>query len=49
MLNVDDPERVLRELFEHREPLYQEVADLVLESDSSSPKVVAQRLLSQLT
>ena len=48
LLNVDDPERVLRELTEQRHPLYAEIADLSVESDSSSPKVVAQRVLAQL-
>jgi len=48
LLNVDDPERVLRELTEQRHPLYAEIADLSIESDSSSPKVVAQRVLAQL-
>jgi shikimate kinase len=48
LLAVDDPEPVLRQLLEIRDPLYREVADLVVDSDSSSPKIVAQRLLSQL-
>ena len=48
LLNVDDPQTVLRDLLAIRDPLYREVADLVIDSDSSSPKVVAQRLLSQL-
>ena len=48
LLNVDDPERVLRELTEQRHPLYAEIADLSVESDSSSPRVVAQRVLAQL-
>jgi shikimate kinase len=48
LLNVDDPGKVLRELFAARDPLYREVADLVVDSDSSSPRAVAQRILSQL-
>ena len=48
LLNVDDPERVLQELMEQRHPLYAEIADLSVESDSSSPRVVAQRVLAQL-
>lgn len=48
LLDVDDPGTVLRTLMAEREPLYREVADLVVESDSSSPKVVAQRVLAQL-
>jgi shikimate kinase len=48
LLDVDDPGQVLRELFAARDPLYREVADLVVDSDSSSPRAVAQRVLSQL-
>jgi shikimate kinase len=48
LLNVDDPARVLRELTEQRHPLYAEIADLSIESDSSSPKVIARRVLAQL-
>jgi shikimate kinase len=48
LLNVDNPEQVLRELIRTRDPLYREVADLVIESDGSAPRVIAQRILSQL-
>jgi shikimate kinase len=49
LLAGGDPERVLRELIAIRDPLYREVADHVIDTDSSSPKVIAQRLLAQLT
>jgi shikimate kinase len=48
LLAVDNPENVLRELFALRDPLYREIADHVIDTDSSSPRVIAQRLLSQL-
>jgi shikimate kinase len=48
LLATADPEQVLRRLFREREPLYREVADLVIESDSSSPRAIAQRVLAQL-
>jgi len=48
LLNKGDPETVLRELFELRDPLYREIADHVIDTDSSNPKVIAQRLLAQL-
>jgi shikimate kinase len=48
LLNVDNPEQVLRELIRTRDPLYREVADLVVESDGSAPRVIAQRILAQL-
>jgi shikimate kinase len=49
LLSGSDPERVLRELIALRDPLYREVADHIIDTDSSSPKVIAQRLLAQLT
>lgn len=48
LLAGDDPDAVLRELFSIRDPLYRAIADHVIDTDSSSPKVIAQRLLSQL-
>jgi shikimate kinase len=48
LLNTPDPEQTLRELITLRDPLYREIADHVIDTDSSSPKVIAQRLLSQL-
>ncbi|WP_439106246.1 shikimate kinase AroK [Congregibacter sp.] len=48
LLNGNDPETTLRELFELRDPLYRDIADYVIDTDSSSPKVIAQRLLAQL-
>jgi shikimate kinase len=48
LLNRDDPEVVLRQLYEIRDPLYRGIADHVIDTDSSSPRVIAQRLLAQL-
>lgn len=48
LLNTDDPEQVLRDLIAVRDPLYREIADHVVDTDSSSPRNIAQRLLSQL-
>jgi shikimate kinase len=48
LLQTDDPEGTLRRLFAERDPLYREVADLVIDTDSSSPKTVAQRVLACL-
>lgn len=48
LLAGEDPEGVLRSLIELRDPLYREIADHVIDTDSSSPKVIAQRLLTQL-
>lgn len=48
LLNRGDPREILKTLMDERDPLYREIADLVVESDSSSPRSVAQRVLSQL-
>lgn len=48
LLNVDNPEQVLRDLIAMRDPLYREVADMVVESDGSAPRIIAQRILAQL-
>lgn len=48
LLAHGDPAQTLKELMTQRDPLYREVADLVIESDSSSPRSVAQRVLTQL-
>ncbi|MEM1187030.1 MAG: shikimate kinase AroK [Pseudomonadota bacterium] len=48
LLARGDPETVLRELIAVREPLYRSIADLVVETDRSGPRVIARRLLSKL-
>lgn len=48
LLNKGNPEEVLRKLMAVRDPLYREIADHIIDTDSSSPKVIAQRLLAQL-
>lgn len=48
LLQNDEPARVLAELMAIREPLYREIADVVVDTDSRSPKVVAQMIAEQL-
>lgn len=48
LLQNDDPARVLAELMTIREPLYREVADIVIETDGRGPKLVAQDLAARL-
>ncbi|MEO1078878.1 MAG: shikimate kinase AroK [Pseudomonadota bacterium] len=48
LLARGDPETVLRELIAVREPLYRSIADLVVDTDRSGPRVIARRLLSKL-
>jgi shikimate kinase len=48
LLARGDPEQVLRELIELRDPLYREIADIVVDTDRSNPRVIARRILGQL-
>jgi len=48
LLQTDDPEAVLAELMAVRDPLYREIADHVIDTDGSSPKSVAKRLVKEL-
>lgn len=41
----DDPEIVLRQMFEHREPLYREVADAIVTVDNRSINDVVEAVL----
>lgn len=48
LLQNDDPARVLAELMAIREPLYREVADIIVDTDGRSPKTVAQDIAVRL-
>lgn len=48
LLQNDDPARVLAELMAIREPLYRDVADIIVETDGRSPKTVAQDIAARL-
>ena len=48
LLQTANPKRKLQELMELRDPLYREIADHIIETDSCSPKTVAQRLMREL-
>jgi len=48
LLQTGNPEQVLRDLMAVRDPLYREIADHVIDTDGSSPRTVAQRLLQAL-
>lgn len=48
LLAVENPAQRVRELFERRDPLYREVADLVIDTDRRAPKHVAETILSSL-
>lgn len=44
MLDNDEPEKVLEELMEIRDPLYREVADLIVDTDGRRVSTVAREI-----
>jgi shikimate kinase len=48
LLQNDDPAKVLAQLMQIREPLYREVAAIIVDTDGRGPKVVAQDLAERL-
>lgn len=48
LLQADDPERVLRELMAVRDPLYRDIADLVVETDERPPRIVVEEIMARL-
>lgn len=48
LLRADDPEKVLTTLLEERDPLYREVADIVVATDGRKARAVASDIVEQL-
>jgi shikimate kinase len=48
LLNAGDRQTVLTELLERRDPLYREIADIVVETDGRQVPAVTRELLSML-
>ena len=48
LLQNNDPEKVLRDLADERNPLYTEVADYVVETDDQSARAVANQIISKI-
>lgn len=48
LLQNDDPEGVLRRLFAIRDPLYTELADIVMFTDRKSPRLVVRQLVNRI-
>ena len=48
LLQTPNPEDKIRELMKIREPLYQEVADIVVDTYRRNPKAVSQDIFAQL-
>ena len=48
LLQNNDPEQVLRDLADLRNPLYEEVADYVVDTDDQSDRAVANQIISKI-
>lgn len=48
LLQNDDPEAVLRDLAEDRNPLYEEVADYIVDTDDQSARAVANQIINKI-
>ena len=48
LLRTANPAQVLRDLMALRDPLYREVADIIIETDERPPRMVVQEILSRL-
>ncbi|MBT6276882.1 MAG: shikimate kinase AroK [Chromatiales bacterium] len=48
LLADGDPQEVMTKLLEERDPLYRQVADLVMETDQRSTRLVVKDLLNQI-
>ena len=48
LLQSGDPETILCELMAVRDPLYREIADLVIDTDAGSARTLTQRIVSEL-
>lgn len=49
LLQVDDPGKVLEELMQQRDPLYREIADIVIETDGRRVPGVAREVRERVT
>ncbi|MBM7061148.1 shikimate kinase AroK [Pseudomonas sp. UL073] len=48
LLRTANPGRVLRDLMAVRDPLYREIADIIIETDTRPPRMVVQEILERL-
>ncbi|AUF94449.1 shikimate kinase AroK [Pseudomonas sp. S07E 245] len=48
LLRTANPEATLRALLESRDPLYREIADVIVETDERPPRMVVQDILERL-
>jgi shikimate kinase len=48
LLRAGDPGKVLRDLLAIRDPLYREIADVIVETDERPPRLVVQEILERI-
>ncbi|GGW78853.1 shikimate kinase AroK [Alteromonas halophila] len=48
LLQSDNPEQVLRDLADERNPMYEEVADYIIDTDDQSARAVANQIVSKI-
>ena len=48
LLQVDNPREVIEKLIAERDPLYREVADLVVVTEKRKPQVVAEDIVAEV-
>lgn len=48
LVNAENPREVLEDLAKEREPLYEEIADIVIQTDEQSAKIVAGQIIEKL-
>lgn len=48
LLQTPDPEKKIRELMKIRDPLYREIADLVIDTNRRNPRTISQEICRQL-
>ncbi|MEX2474606.1 shikimate kinase AroK [Marinobacter sp.] len=48
LLQNDDPEAVLRHLFALRDPIYTQLADVIMYTDRKSPRLVVRQLVNRV-
>ena len=49
LLRNAEPGKVLRNLMEIRDPLYREIADVIIETDERPPRLVVQEIVERLS
>ena len=48
LLQTEDPQAVLKELFEIRDPLYRETADIIIDTGKDSARLALKEILEEL-